>query len=225
MSEICRGVVGGQGREICCGTRTVLSGTGLGGRGSGCQGTLVVVWDRWVTGQWLSVLVLSRSTCYAQGSRRSVFLCEFNESLGLSFDRNWKDRRAGFNVQWTGLSRGATQLREVLYGVSGSGTMRDNNEEGLAPLTTGLERDCLAALRGVNWTVDFLATLREVTVTVTTVVGLYTRGRRWSQSYVTITRIVRQGWARVCATSTMFTVQGTLPCARARVWGTGPGAD
>ncbi|KAH9001935.1 hypothetical protein EDB86DRAFT_2827679 [Lactarius hatsudake] len=121
----------------------------------------------------------------------------------------------------TGLSRGATQLREAalrsfglqdderwgwyplqratvklvyllragLHSGQGSGldsevglapTERDNNEEGLAPSTTGLERDCLAALRGVDWTVDFLATLREVTVTVTTAAGLYTRGRRWS---------------------------------------------
>ncbi|KAH8981683.1 hypothetical protein EDB86DRAFT_2834752 [Lactarius hatsudake] len=42
-------------------------------------------------------------------------------------------------------------------------TERDNKKEGLAPLTAGLERDCLAVLRGVNWTMGLNDKMRDYT--------------------------------------------------------------
>ncbi|KAH8991899.1 hypothetical protein EDB86DRAFT_2830636 [Lactarius hatsudake] len=80
-------------------------------------------------------------------------------------------------------------------------TERDDNEEGLAPSTAGLNDKM--------W--DYTPATRENGL------SLMLRSPR---SFREMSRSLCDLYD-----STTFTVQGTLPCTWARVWGTGPGTD
>ncbi|KAH8994757.1 hypothetical protein EDB86DRAFT_2829793 [Lactarius hatsudake] len=135
----------------------------------------------------VEVTVVSRYSrrCARSWGHGSVYL--LRTGLPVSDAESIYLLRAGLTtlcvpMAMTGLSRGATQLREAALRSFG---LRDDERWGWYPLqrtmvtsvpatrrtplrTAGVWTvDFLAVLREVNWTVNFLATLREVTVDLT----------------------------------------------------------